>query len=104
MGTVMNVRNLHTFIEILDQFVAYCLHKEQFFSCENHGSVVGVGGGLMLHLTAAHLPVCVTYLQLAACDSGNGRIGCGLVVQNSNRKTVEHVRVAKTRCIYVARL
>jgi hypothetical protein len=42
--------------------------KGQFFTCDNHRAVVW----LMLHISAAHLPVCVTYLQLAACESGTG--------------------------------
>ena len=40
----------------------------------------------MLHISAAPLPVCVTYLQLAAYESGTGHrwLQPGLGVQNSN--------------------
>jgi hypothetical protein len=38
----------------------------------------------MLHISAAHRPVCVTCLQLAVCESGTGHSGCSLGVQNSN--------------------
>jgi hypothetical protein len=57
----------------------------------------------MLQTSAAHFPVCVTYLQLAACESDTGLNVCTLGDQNSNWNTVEHVWVAKSQRTYVAR-
>ena len=58
----------------------------------------------MSYISAAHLPICVIYLQPDGCDIGTGHSGCGLGVHNSSWNIVEHVRVAKSQCIYVARI
>jgi len=58
----------------------------------------------MLQFSTAHLPVCETYLQLAACEDCIRHIVSSLGVRKSNWNTAEHVRVAKSQCIFVARL
>ena len=58
----------------------------------------------MSHISATHLPICVIYLQLDACEICPGHSGCSQGVQNSNWKIVIHVRVAISQCIYLARI
>ena len=88
------------------QIVQYWIFESVvFYMWQTPGCQWGSGlRGLMSHISAAHLPVCVNYWQLAACESGRGHTGCSLGVQNSKWNTGEHVRVAKSRCIYVARI
>ena len=58
----------------------------------------------MSQISAAHLPICETYLQVASCEIITGHSSCSLGFQNSKWNRAEHVWVAKSLCIYVVRI
>ena len=59
--------------------------KREVFTCDNLELLWGgCVGGAMLKFSAAHLPVCVTYLQLAACEDCIGHSGSSLGTRTAN--------------------
>jgi hypothetical protein len=91
-------------LKFLNILPTLCFSKERFLHATTVGLFVGGGmGGTNVDIPAAQLPVCVTYLLLAACESVTGHSGCILGVQKRNWNTTEHVGVTKSWCIYVAR-
>ena len=103
--TVVKLLFYKSRLKFLTRFSSIDFYKGQFFKRDNQRPVLGVRWvRVMSHFSSTHLPVCVNYLHLAACESGTGHSGSKLSVRNSNWNVVEHVRVAKSWCIYVVRI